>query len=153
MTVLRGNVRHFSSICSTLFPTYIFYACIWKFRYYLLQGTHWSQFFVSKRPLLDLLKKLSPFLGVTMKNQKIAQNNTFSQWNVLKLGQNEVCTCLVYWKVSKHEKVSGNTVFWFFPVFPSVANISGGNGWNSNFLPNSEYLAQFPNLETIKKQC
>ena len=41
----------------------------------------------------------------------------------MKLGQNVVCLCFVCWKVSKQEKVSGNTFFWFFPVFPSVFNL------------------------------
>ena len=42
----------------------------------------------------------------------------------MKLGQNEVCTYLLCKKLSKQEKVSGNTVFWFFLIFPSVANIT-----------------------------
>ena len=41
----------------------------------------------------------------------------------MKLGQNVVCHGLVCWKVLNKKKVSGNTVFWFFPVFPSVSNL------------------------------
>ena len=55
----------------------------------------------------------------------MAQNHTFWWSNVLKLGQNVVCNYLLCWNPSNQEKVSGNTVLWFFPFFWSAVNLAG----------------------------
>ena len=130
---LRGSCATFLNILGTLFFPWFFYGLKWKFSLNLLQGTHRNQFFGSKRPLFDFFKKKSPFQGVTMKNRKMGQNHTFWERNVSKLGQNVVCTYFVWWKSSKQEKVSGNTVFWFFSVFWSVFNLTGSVRPKSGF--------------------
>ena len=55
----------------------------------------------------------------------MAQNHTFWWSNVSKLGQNVVCNYLLCWNPSNQEKVSGNTVLWFFPFFWSAVNLAG----------------------------
>ena len=70
-------------------------------------------------------KTLGPVSVVRAKNWKMAQNHTFWWSNVSKLGQNVVCNYLLCWNPSNQEKVSGNTVLWFFPFFWSAVNLAG----------------------------
>ena len=55
----------------------------------------------------------------------MAQYHTFWWSNISELGQNVVCNYLLCWNPSNQEKVSGNTILWFFPFFWSAVNLAG----------------------------
>jgi len=88
-------------------------------------GNPSTGFFSPKTSQNGHFRTLGPVSLVMAKKRKIGQNRTFWCWNVLKLGQNVVCSYFVDWKLSNQKKESGNTVFWFFPFFWSVVNLAG----------------------------
>ena len=102
---------------------WLLYGFKWKFRANLLLGAHQNQFFCLKRPLFDFFKNFYLLSGCDHEKWK---NGPKSYFLLIECRETwSECSLHLFWMLKgvKTRKVSGNTVFWFFPVFPSVSNL------------------------------